>query len=199
MLNKPLKMSDGTRMESIEELRENADAVSLLGNVFRGTLTDWCKEHHYDKESEELFELNNKLVRWICDILNIEYTDDMPIDDPKELTVFEKNNTFGHVTNTLEKNFSSYIEEQSGLQYYEVEIDTPNNEENTSDNAEVTIYNILTEVKLNCMVPFHRGEEGEKELFDKIIHIINKVEKINWCCSMRFSGSGGYGYGLELI
>ena len=92
MLNQKLKMSNGAEIESIEELRENADAVLLLGSFFKGTLINWCKEYHYNKEAEELFELNNNLVRWICNIFNIEYTDNMPIDDLKELADYLKNN-----------------------------------------------------------------------------------------------------------
>lgn len=196
MLNQKLKMSNGAEIESIEELRENADAVLLLGSFFKGTLINWCKEYHYNKEAEELFELNNNLVRWICSIFNIEYTDNMPIDDLKELADYLKNNNSFHVRNDIEKNLVSYTGDKPEFQRYEVEIKPTDYEENTLTNAEVTVYNILTEVKLNCIIPFG---QGEKELFDKIISLIHKVEEIKQFCSLRFSGSGGYGYGLELI
>ena len=199
MCNKKLKMSNGTETKSIEELREKADAVLLLGNFFKGTLINWCKEYHYDKEAEELFELNNSLVRRICNILNIEYTDNMPIDDLKELSDYLKNNHHFHIRNAVENNFLSYTKDRHEFQHYEVEIKPADYEETALINAEVTVRNILTEVRLNCIIPFRHGEQGERELFDKIIRLIDRVEEINQSCSVYVSGSGGYGYGLELI
>lgn len=199
----PLKMENGTTIRSIEELRNNADADSLLNYFFQGTLVNWSKAYHYDDEAERLFELNNRIVRNICEILSIEYSDEMTITNPHKAIYYDDNVHSIHISNQLDKDFLEYSKDKINLQHYELEFMPFDYGSNLFGNVEVRIHNILTELTLNCLVPYDNSEQDEDELnndfFNRVISIIKEMEKINNSCSLQTSESGGYGYGLELI
>lgn len=199
----PLKMKNGTTIRSIEELRDNADADSLLNYFFQGTLVNWSKAYHYDDEAERLFELNNRIVRNICEILSIEYSDEMTITNPHKAIYYDDNVHSTHINNQLDKGFLEYSKDKIKLQHYELEFMPFDYGSNLFGNVEVRIHNILTELTLNCLVPYDNSEQDEDELnndfFNRVISIIMEMERINNCCSLQTSESSGYGYGLELI
>lgn len=199
----PLKMKNGTTIRSIEELRDNADADSLLNYFFQGTLVNWSKAYHYDDEAERLFELNNRIVRNICEILSIEYSDEMTITNPHKAIYYDDNVHSTHINNQLDKDFLEYSKDKIKLQHYELEFMPFDYGSNLFGNVEVRIHNILTELTLNCLVPYDNSEQDEDELnndfFNRVISIIMEMERINNCCSLQTSESSGYGYGLELI
>lgn len=200
----PLQMSNGMKVRNIVDLRNNADSVSLLNYFFRGTLINWCLAHNNDEEAEKLFELNNIIVGNICDILGIEYSDNMVIDNFKRINYYSEKSDSPHIINQFDTEFAEYSKDKINLRNYEIEFIPFDYGSNLFGTVEVRIHNVITELTLNCIVSYTDANTTEEnnlntEFFDKVISIIMETEKINKCCSRYTSGSGGYGYGLELI
>ena len=72
----PLKMSDGTAVRTIEELREHFDLADVLGYYEGGRLTRWLSDGYYDEEAEKVKALDSSsedLGKELCNILGVDY------------------------------------------------------------------------------------------------------------------------------
>ena len=72
----PLKMSDGTAVETIEELREHFDLVDVLGYYESGRLISWLSDGYYDEEAEKVNDLDSSSKDFrkdLCNILGVDY------------------------------------------------------------------------------------------------------------------------------
>lgn len=71
-----LEMADGTKVRSnLEELREHFDLESIMGYYLSGKLQEWLEDRYYEKEADEVANINKDdedvRVR-ICEIFGIE-------------------------------------------------------------------------------------------------------------------------------
>lgn len=74
----PLKMSDGTMVRTIEDLREHFDLEAVLGYYSSGRLAEWLEEKYYDEEAGKikvLKESSKKFNQELCEILGVEYSE----------------------------------------------------------------------------------------------------------------------------
>ena len=55
----PLKLTDGTEVRSLEDLREHGDVESVLKHYREGTLARWLKAFRYDELAERVAEHRN--------------------------------------------------------------------------------------------------------------------------------------------
>lgn len=188
-----LKTSDGIQIKTMSELRNHADSEFLFRNFCSGTLFKWCEENHLESELEEFSELSNDIVKSICDIFNIEYSG-MNI-----CSLFESETENSGDKSELEKRFEQYAGERINFSNYDIELNVFDAESMFYGSVELKVHNILTELFVECIVPMGSGEQAETEFFERVIKIIGKTEEIGMCCSLDLCGSGGYGYGLELI
>lgn len=72
----PLKMSDGTPVRTIEELREHFDLKAVLGYYSNGRLVKWLEDRYYDEEAEKVKALDPSLDDFgknLCSILGVDY------------------------------------------------------------------------------------------------------------------------------
>ena len=73
----PLKMSDGTPVRTIEELREHFDLEAVLGCYSNGQLLEWLEDRYYDEEAGKVRDLkasSKKLNQKLCEILGVPYS-----------------------------------------------------------------------------------------------------------------------------
>ena len=71
-----LEMADGTKVRSnLEELREHFDLESIMGYYLSGKLQEWLEDRYYEKEADEVANINKDAedirVR-ICEIIGVE-------------------------------------------------------------------------------------------------------------------------------
>lgn len=74
----PLKMSDGTMVRTIEELREHFDLEAVLGYYSSGRLAEWLEERYYNEEVEKVKTLktsSKKFNKNLCEILGVDYSE----------------------------------------------------------------------------------------------------------------------------
>lgn len=74
----PLKMSDGTLVKTIEDLRDHFDLVSVLGYYKDGRLIKWLRNDFCDKEAVQLENLtvdSSELPKKLCDILGVPFSE----------------------------------------------------------------------------------------------------------------------------
>lgn len=72
----PLKMSDGTTVRTIEELREHFNLVDVLGYYEDGRLAKWLLDGYYDEEVEKVKALDSSSKEFrkdLCNILGVDY------------------------------------------------------------------------------------------------------------------------------
>ena len=72
----PLKMSDGTPVRTIEELREHFDFPAVLRYYSSGKLGRWLSDRYYDEEAEKVGDLDpssEDFKKSLCDILGVNY------------------------------------------------------------------------------------------------------------------------------
>lgn len=71
-----LEMADGTKVRSnLEELREHFDLESVIGYFLSGKLQEWLEDRYYEKEVEEVSNLNKddaEIRIRLCEILGVE-------------------------------------------------------------------------------------------------------------------------------
>lgn len=110
-----------------------------------------------------------------------------------EITENNANVTEDNIAN-LHDMFAEFAKDKCNLRYYKYDFSELS--ENFYGNVEVNIQNIITELSLSCIVSY---ENNCEDFFNRIINIIQDIERIQKHCSLMYSGSGEYGYGLELI
>ena len=54
----PLKMTNGTDVRTIEELRANFDLAAVLGYYADGRLETWLRDRYYDTEADKIEALD---------------------------------------------------------------------------------------------------------------------------------------------
>lgn len=72
----PLKMSDGTSVRTIEELREHFDLRAVLDHYSNGRLLKWLEDRYYDEEARAVKALDltsERLKEDLCAILGTSY------------------------------------------------------------------------------------------------------------------------------
>lgn len=72
----PLKMSDGTPVRTIEELREHFDLGAVLGYYSNGRLIQWLEDRYYNEEAGKVRDLkasSKKFNQKLCEILGVTY------------------------------------------------------------------------------------------------------------------------------
>jgi len=82
----PLEMINGVSVRSMEELRENFSLLKILSYLSNGKLVTWLRDRYEDDKAEQIEKLDvrdSELSKKICQIFDIEYTDDMNIDFEK--------------------------------------------------------------------------------------------------------------------
>ena len=82
----PLEMEKGVSVRSMEELIENFSIPIILGYLSNGKLVTWLRDRYEDDKAEQIEKLDvrdSELSKKICQIFDIEYTDDMNIDFEK--------------------------------------------------------------------------------------------------------------------
>ena len=71
----PLKMSDGTPVRTMEELREHFDLEAVLGYYGSGRLAEWLEDRYYDEEAGKVRALNvssKEFNQNLCEILGVD-------------------------------------------------------------------------------------------------------------------------------
>lgn len=74
----PLKMSDGTLVKTIEDLRNHFDLVSVLGYYENGRLVKWLRNDFCDKEAVQVENLtadSSELPKELCNILGVPFSE----------------------------------------------------------------------------------------------------------------------------
>ena len=82
----PLEMVNGVSVRSMEELRENFSLPIILDYLSNGKLVTWLRDRYEDDKAEQIEKLDvrdSELSKKICQIFDIEYTDDMNINFEK--------------------------------------------------------------------------------------------------------------------
>lgn len=72
----PLKMSDGTSVRTIEELREHFDLRAVLDHYSNGKLLKWLEERYYVEEAQKVKALkvsSKNFSQELCEILGVSY------------------------------------------------------------------------------------------------------------------------------
>lgn len=95
-----------------------------------------------------MFELNNIIVRNICDILGIEYSDNMVIDDSKKINYYSEKVDSPHIINQFDTEFAEYSKDKINLRNYEIEFIPFDYGSNLFGTIEVRIHNVITELTL---------------------------------------------------
>lgn len=95
----PLEMINGVSVRSMEELRENFSLLKILSYLSNGKLVIWLRDRYEDDKAEQIEKLDvrdSELSKKICQIFDIEYTDDMNIDfeKVKKLKKYSKEQKF---------------------------------------------------------------------------------------------------------
>ena len=71
-----LEMADGTKVRTnLEELREHFDLESVMGYFLSGKLQEWLEDRYYEKEADEIANLNKddaEIRIRLCEILGVE-------------------------------------------------------------------------------------------------------------------------------
>ncbi len=79
-----LEMADGTKVRTnIEELREHFDLESVMGYFLSGKLQEWLEDRYYEKEADEIANLNKddaEIRIRLCEILGVEPPDSEEIN-----------------------------------------------------------------------------------------------------------------------
>ena len=71
-----LKMKDGVRVRTLQELRDNFDLDHITEYFLDGKLETWLEDRYYDEELEQIRKLNKKdpeLQKKLCQIFGVEY------------------------------------------------------------------------------------------------------------------------------
>ena len=74
----PLKMTDGTMVRTLEELREHFDLTAVLAYYDSGRLTKWLENFYYDEEAKNVLALDpgmDGFAKKLCAILGVEYSE----------------------------------------------------------------------------------------------------------------------------
>lgn len=197
------EIKNGSLVRNVEELQNNVDAESLKNYFFNGDLLKWCKVNNLNTEADKLDELSNEVTRKICDIFDIEYKEDIQLSGSCDSTNYEETLHVDKATNNIDKEFYDYAKDKITFSKYEIDFIPFGFLSRLSGNIEIRIHNILTELKLSCIVPYSNFDNNQKnnsaDFFDRVLLIIKETDKISEYCSCCTSCSGGYGYGLELI
>lgn len=89
----PLKMSDGTSVRTLEELREHFDLEAVLGYYSNGRLVRWLEDRYYNEEAKAVSELDSaseNFKRKLCEILGAVYSE--KVDGGRDLGDIIKDN-----------------------------------------------------------------------------------------------------------
>lgn len=73
----PLKMSDGTPVRTIEELREHFNLADVLGYYSNGRLIKWLTDWYYDEEAKKVKALDSTsgdFQKNLCGIFGVDYS-----------------------------------------------------------------------------------------------------------------------------
>ena len=73
----PLKMSDGTPVRTIEELREHFNLADVLGYYSNGRLIKWLTDWYYDEEAKKvkaLYSTSGVFHKNLCGIFGVDYS-----------------------------------------------------------------------------------------------------------------------------
>ena len=80
-----LEMADGTKVRTIEDLREHFNLEAVIGYFLDGKLLEWLEDRFYEKEIEAVSALkhdNPDFNQKLCEALGIEYEgDDISLED----------------------------------------------------------------------------------------------------------------------
>lgn len=74
----PLKMSDGTSVRTLEELREHFDLEAVLGYYSNGRLIKWLEDRYYDEEARAVRGMDSaseNFKKKLCEILGVIYSE----------------------------------------------------------------------------------------------------------------------------
>lgn len=89
----PLKMSDGTPVRTMEELREHFDLEAVLGYYSNGRLAEWLEDRYYDEEAGAVRGLDSaseNFKKKLCEILGVIYSE--KVDEGLDLDDIVKDN-----------------------------------------------------------------------------------------------------------
>lgn len=78
----PLKMSDGTPVRTMEELRENFDLEAVLGYYSNGRLIKWLEDRYYNEEAGKVRVLDvssKEFNQNLCEILGVDYSEKVDV------------------------------------------------------------------------------------------------------------------------
>ena len=79
----PLEMDNGVMVRTLEELRENFNLEMVVNHFISGKLMTWLNDRYYESEAIQVGELNSSSLDFkkkICEIFNMEYTEEKDID-----------------------------------------------------------------------------------------------------------------------
>ena len=83
----PLTMANGTQARSMEELKDNFDAASVVGYFMDGKLETWLNDRYYEEEAEQVAALSKDdpaLARKLCAVFGIACAAEDGVD-PEEI------------------------------------------------------------------------------------------------------------------
>lgn len=75
-----LKLSDGSEVRTLDDLKEHFDIKSVAEHFFDGKLLEWLEDRYYDDEAEEVKQLSsndNDLAKKLCKIFGVESEEDI--------------------------------------------------------------------------------------------------------------------------
>ena len=201
----PLKMANGADIRTIEELRKNADIRSILNYYLNGRLIKWCKAYNYEDLLKQILELNETILYNLCDVLEIKIDDaelhNFLIENDEIFNGYSEFCSYQSEKNAEDDKFTElcleHIASKTDISGYHISLFPIEQENDTIKYWELEICDNLTDLYFKCILS---NADSNDKFFETVSNIVKNISKISaYTVETICSGSGGYGYGLELI
>lgn len=200
----PLEMANGTKVRSIEELRENADVKSIVAYFLDGRLERWCSAWRYDGLPEKFENVTTELIKNIYDVLEITV-------DVQEIEAYVKENST-HMSSKpisyteteepltdseeVKNKLRAYMDASVSLSDYSIEVTPIEAENGKLCKYKISIANEKTEQYVSFVLPYdvnggYTKRHFEDDLYKKIANALMKQHDMHSYNGMKNSRYAG--------
>ena len=163
----PLEMANGTKVRTLEDLKEHYDVASVIKYYKDGRLQRWLKANYEDEIAENLQESEKQSFRNIFFVLELPEPSDEDLKNVDLRNISDTENSAATEDDNLKVGIKKHFKDASLLEDWNIF----QNESDTKDKCVVEFENEKLQTFTGKF--FEKGENFEKDVADFLKKLIN--------------------------
>ena len=156
----PLEMANGTKVRTLEDLKEHYDIASVIKYYKDGRLLRWLKANYQDEIAENLQESEKQSLRNIFSVLELPEPSDEDLKNVDLRNISDTENSAATEDENLKAEIKKHLKDTSLLDDWKIF----QNESDTKDKYVISFENEKLQTGTNKI--FEKGENFEKDVAD---------------------------------